>query len=217
MGDGDTVNNKTALMEATPCGGRQTGIQNRIHARHKPRAGHQWLMPIILATQEAEIRRIEVRSQPGQIVHKTLSQKTHQKKAGGVGQGEGPGVGQGEGPEFKPQYCKYIYVYIYLYLYLYMYYINNITFLYFEVACPKMSTETTQLLPSTPSFCSFTPSCTTFPILLASMYEPHISFCPWQRGLPCRTLESAHIGALASSSSHRTEKTGGRGRETKVG
>jgi hypothetical protein len=32
--------------------------------------------PIILATQEAEIRRIEVQSQPGEIVHKTLSQKT---------------------------------------------------------------------------------------------------------------------------------------------
>jgi hypothetical protein len=32
-------------------------------------------MPIIIATQEAEIRRIMVRSQPGQIVHKTLSPK----------------------------------------------------------------------------------------------------------------------------------------------
>jgi uncharacterized membrane protein len=27
-----------------------------------------WIMPVILATQEAEIRRIEVRSQSGQIV-----------------------------------------------------------------------------------------------------------------------------------------------------
>jgi hypothetical protein len=36
-------------------------------------------MPIIPATQEAEIRRTEVRSQPRQIVCDTLSQKTHHK------------------------------------------------------------------------------------------------------------------------------------------
>jgi hypothetical protein len=34
---------------------------------------HQWLTPVILATQESEIRRIVVRSQLGQIVCKTLS------------------------------------------------------------------------------------------------------------------------------------------------
>jgi hypothetical protein len=39
-----------------------------------------WLVLVILATQEAEIRRILVRSQPGQIVHKTLSQKKKKKK-----------------------------------------------------------------------------------------------------------------------------------------
>jgi hypothetical protein len=32
-------------------------------------------MPIILATWEAEIRRIEIQSQPRQIVQETLSQK----------------------------------------------------------------------------------------------------------------------------------------------
>jgi hypothetical protein len=48
----------------------------------------------------AEIRRITVQSQPGQILlHKTLSQRTFHKNRTG-------GVAQGEGPEFKPQYCK---------------------------------------------------------------------------------------------------------------
>jgi hypothetical protein len=40
-------------------------------------------MNVILATQEAEIRKIIVRSQPGQIVKKTLSQNyPTQKRAG---------------------------------------------------------------------------------------------------------------------------------------
>jgi hypothetical protein len=37
-------------------------------------------MPVILATQEAEIRRIAVPSQPRQTVHEALSQKTLYKK-----------------------------------------------------------------------------------------------------------------------------------------
>jgi hypothetical protein len=37
------------------------------------RARHWWLKPIILAIQEAEIRRIMVQSQPRQIVPETLS------------------------------------------------------------------------------------------------------------------------------------------------
>jgi hypothetical protein len=47
-----------------------------------------------LASQEAEIRRIVVRSQPRQTVEETLSQKktfTHTKSID---------------PEFKPRYCK---------------------------------------------------------------------------------------------------------------
>jgi hypothetical protein len=40
-----------------------------------------------------------VQSQPGQIVHETLSQEDlHKNKANGVA--------QGEGPEFNPQYWK---------------------------------------------------------------------------------------------------------------
>jgi hypothetical protein len=41
-----------------------------------------WLRPVILATQEAEIRRIEVWSQPRQAVCKTLSQKNPPQKKG---------------------------------------------------------------------------------------------------------------------------------------
>jgi hypothetical protein len=37
--------------------------------------------PVILSTQETEIRRIKVRSHPGQIIRETLSQKkVHHKK-----------------------------------------------------------------------------------------------------------------------------------------
>jgi hypothetical protein len=54
-------------------------------------------MPVILATQEAELKRITVGSQTGQIDHKTLSQKNHSQKRAGRG-------AQGVGLEFKPQY-----------------------------------------------------------------------------------------------------------------
>jgi hypothetical protein len=58
-------------------------------------------MPVILATQEAEIWRMAVRDQPRQTVGKTLSQKNPlpKKKKNG-------GVAQGAGPEFKPQFEK---------------------------------------------------------------------------------------------------------------
>jgi hypothetical protein len=54
-----------------------------------------WLTPIILATQEAEIRRIVVQSQPqANSSQDPISKKSLHKKAGGVV--------QGVGPEFKP-------------------------------------------------------------------------------------------------------------------
>jgi hypothetical protein len=75
--------------------GREIRLNNKSEIFHE--AGYRWLLPTILAAQEAEIRRTEVQSQPRQIVLKTLSQKNpSQKRAGGVA--------QGLGPEFKPQY-----------------------------------------------------------------------------------------------------------------
>jgi hypothetical protein len=44
-----------------------------IKKKKKKVAGLQWLTSIILATQEAEIRRIEVQSQPEKMVCETLS------------------------------------------------------------------------------------------------------------------------------------------------
>jgi hypothetical protein len=54
---------------------------------------------VILATQEAEIKRIMVQSQPRQIVPKTLSGKNSSQK-------QTDGVTQGVGLGFKPQYCN---------------------------------------------------------------------------------------------------------------
>jgi hypothetical protein len=46
-----------------------------VKERNKNRVRCWWLTPIILAAQEAEIKKILIQSQPGQIVHETLSQK----------------------------------------------------------------------------------------------------------------------------------------------
>jgi hypothetical protein len=41
---------------------------------------HWWLIPVILETHEAEVRKIAVCSQPRQTVHETLSQNNPSKK-----------------------------------------------------------------------------------------------------------------------------------------
>jgi hypothetical protein len=69
-----------------------TSKENNVKKNNVARC--QWRTPIILATQEAVIRRIEVQ-RSGQMVCKTLSQKTII-------------LAQGVGPEFKPQHHKKI-------------------------------------------------------------------------------------------------------------
>jgi hypothetical protein len=56
-------------------------------------------MPVILATQKAEIRMIMSRSQPGQIVYETLSRKNPSQKMVG-------GMTQVVSPEFNLQHCE---------------------------------------------------------------------------------------------------------------
>jgi hypothetical protein len=71
---------------------RSPELKAQYHPKKKTKpkqniAGYQWLTSIIPATQEAALRRIAVRSQPRQIVHKTLAQKyLIQNRAGGVAQ-----------------------------------------------------------------------------------------------------------------------------------
>jgi hypothetical protein len=48
-------------------------------------ARHQWLIPVILATQEAEMGRIPDGSQPGHVVHEILSRKNPSQKRTGEG------------------------------------------------------------------------------------------------------------------------------------
>jgi hypothetical protein len=77
------------------CTGPESELQHHNYQRSKiPSSlkkkytfGHLWLAPVMLATQEAEIRKISVQSQPRPKVHKTQSQKTlHKNRAGTVAQ-----------------------------------------------------------------------------------------------------------------------------------
>jgi hypothetical protein len=56
-----------------------------------------WLTPVILATQEAEIRRISIQSQP--LINKFLRPYLEKKKKSQKSAGR---VAQGADPEFKP-------------------------------------------------------------------------------------------------------------------
>jgi hypothetical protein len=74
-------------------------ISSYLKAEKKTVRESSWvLMPVILATQEAEIRKITVRSQPKKIVRLCLEKLLHKNRAGRVA--------QGKGPEFKPLYHK---------------------------------------------------------------------------------------------------------------
>jgi hypothetical protein len=48
-------------------------LKSLAYLKEKLRAGCQWLMPINLATQVVDIRKIVVRTQPRQLVHELLS------------------------------------------------------------------------------------------------------------------------------------------------
>jgi hypothetical protein len=63
---------------------RKKGMERVLFKKNKKqKARCRWPMPVILDTQQIEIRRIAVPNQPGQIVRETLSQK--KKKSQKIG------------------------------------------------------------------------------------------------------------------------------------
>jgi hypothetical protein len=74
-----TWNFNTQKVERSHIQGQPGPHRNPVpKAKHKKTsfmAGHQWLMPILLATQEAEIRRIAVQSQHRPYLEKPLHKK----------------------------------------------------------------------------------------------------------------------------------------------
>jgi hypothetical protein len=52
----------------------------RPYLKNTKEARRRWLTPVILATQEAEIRKILIEASPRQIVHETLSRKNPSQK-----------------------------------------------------------------------------------------------------------------------------------------
>jgi hypothetical protein len=57
-------------------------VRRNLKVKTEEKAKHWWLTPVILATPEAEIRRIKVGGQLGQILLQTLSQKYPTQKEG---------------------------------------------------------------------------------------------------------------------------------------
>jgi hypothetical protein len=74
---------RVALLQYDGCSyknRRDKDTQRKSVMRPQKQRLHWRLTPVIPATREADIRRTVVRSQPGQIVQETLSQKTPHKK-----------------------------------------------------------------------------------------------------------------------------------------
>jgi hypothetical protein len=66
---------------------RRRGTRPLILNERRNSAGHQWLRPVILATEKAEIRKISVRSQPQQIIRDPISKKKKIIKSKSTGRG----------------------------------------------------------------------------------------------------------------------------------
>jgi hypothetical protein len=82
---------------------------------------------VILATQEAAIRRIKLQSQLGKIVHETVFWKyltyTHKKRASGVAQSVGSRV-KNKTKKIYIYICIYTHTHTYIYIYVYYMYIH---------------------------------------------------------------------------------------------
>jgi hypothetical protein len=90
---------KTLPLNIAALGTKPSTHEPLGHLRSKPSARSQWLTPVILATQKAEIRRMAVRSQPwANSLGDPISKKPFTKK--------GWWSGSKCRSEFKSQYCK---------------------------------------------------------------------------------------------------------------